>query len=135
MSILLKIQKLVGSSQNTKTCRFFSKYKNLPILLKIQKFAGSSQNTKTCLFSKYQNFLVLLKIQKTFFLKIRKLVVFSNYENSLFLIQKHTPREASTRQRTEMSIEMEALNPNPERTDARPPLGRVGAPRVSRVMN
>ena len=122
--VFLKIQKLNGSSLNTKTCRFFSenktfwvllKYKNLFVLLKKPKLASSFKNTKL-VFSKYEGF-------------------FSNYKNSLFLIQKHTPREASTRQRTEMSIEMEALNPNPERTDARPPLGRVGAPRVSRVMN
>ena len=50
-------------------------------------------------------------------------------------MQKQTPKEAKTRQRTDIRIEMEALNPNPDRTEASPPLGKVGAPRVSRVTN
>ena len=96
--------------------------------LLLQKILSSFENTKPFRSSKNTKLVCSSQNTETF-------LFFQITKNSLFLIQKHTPREASTRQRTEMSIEMEALNPSPERTDASPPLGRVGAPRVSRVMN
>ena len=53
----------------------------------------------------------------------------------LFLIQKQTPREARTRQSTEMTMEREARNPRPWRTPARPSLFMAGFPKALRVVN
>ena len=53
----------------------------------------------------------------------------------LFLIQKQTPREARTRQSTEMTIESEARKPRPLRTPASPSLFMAGFPKALRVVN
>lgn len=53
----------------------------------------------------------------------------------LFLIQKQTPREASTRQITETRMESEARKPRPCRTPARPSLFMAGFPKALRVVN
>ena len=53
----------------------------------------------------------------------------------LFLIQKQTPREARTRQSTEMTMESEARKPRPLRTPASPSLFMAGFPKALRVVN
>ena len=97
------------------------------VVKKMNKISWHPVGDKLTIY--YKNLPVIIK---SFIKMIYHLLVVIKLR-LLFRMQKQTPRDARTRQRTETRMEREALKPRPVSTLARPPRGRGAAPRLSSV--